>query len=323
VSKPPADLRETQEIFWDLIAAPEGVQPGLAGLARTGRLEREDLSFLIDGDKRLGAVERLDIYANMYFYRLRDGLAEDYPKVSAIIGGADFHNLVTDYLLRHPSTHWSLRYLGAALPGFLAGHPLAERFPFLADLARLEWARIDVFDAPDAPLLSRDSLTSRSPEVLDELPIRPIPASRLLALDWNVAPVWRTVEDDLAGDESGGTHSAAVMATGSECFSSPLAIDPPERRRCHLLVWRHDFAVLHRSLNAVESACLAAAAGGEATLPGLCRVFLEEAEPQPVGAAGETDDGPAAGVDAASRQMAGYLGRWLEDGLLREVEPGR
>jgi hypothetical protein len=322
MSKPAPDLRESQEIFWDLVAAPEGVKPGLAELVRAGRVEREDLSFLIEGDERLNAAERLDIYANMYFFRLRDCLAEDYPKVSKIVGGAAFHNLVTDYLLRHPSTHWSLRYLGAALPVFLAGHPLADRFPFLADLARLEWARIDVFDAPDAPLLSRDSLTGRSTEAVNKLPIRPVPASRLLTLDWNVAPVWRAIEERTAGDESGGTHSAAVAA-GSECFSEPLAVGAPEKRPCRLLVWRRDFTVLHRSLNAVESACLAAAAGGEATLPGLCQVLLEAGDPQPAEVAGEAASGSPAALDAATRRMAEYLGRWLEDGLLREADPGR
>ncbi len=69
------DLRGLQSLFWGLISAPEGAGKQVAELHRAGVLESEDLSFLVRPDDRLGRVERLDIYADMYFYRLRDCLA--------------------------------------------------------------------------------------------------------------------------------------------------------------------------------------------------------------------------------------------------------
>ena len=74
MSSPP-DLARAQCIFWDLITAPTGVEPGAADLVRSGKLDAADLSFLIRGDERLGPADRLNIYADMYFYRLRDSLA--------------------------------------------------------------------------------------------------------------------------------------------------------------------------------------------------------------------------------------------------------
>ena len=70
------DLRELQSVFWRLLSAPEGAAQGAAALRREGKIESEDLTTLVRSDPRLGAVERVDIYADMYFYRLRDCLAE-------------------------------------------------------------------------------------------------------------------------------------------------------------------------------------------------------------------------------------------------------
>ena len=78
-------LRQIQEMVWDLIAAPEGVEKGAADMKKSGILETTDLSFLVRGDDRLSPAQRLDIYASMYFYRLRDGLAGDFSKVAEVM----------------------------------------------------------------------------------------------------------------------------------------------------------------------------------------------------------------------------------------------
>ena len=71
------DLAALQKLFHGLATAPEGVEPGLAQLGLTA----SDLSAVIAGDERLSAIERLDIYANMYFFRLLDVLRDDFPKL--------------------------------------------------------------------------------------------------------------------------------------------------------------------------------------------------------------------------------------------------
>ncbi len=118
-------LAQTQDVFWRLISAPEGVAAGLAALPDRERA----LPFGLDGwlrdDERLSAIERLDVYANMYFFRLLDCLAEDFPAIHAVVGHERFHALVRDYLTIHPSEHPSVRMLGRALGDLLETHPLS------------------------------------------------------------------------------------------------------------------------------------------------------------------------------------------------------
>src|SRR5689334_13525809 len=132
------NLAQTQELFWRLIRAPEGVEAAVAELGARAELPL-GLEAWIQGDERLGAVARLDVYANMYFCRLLECLAEDFPALHAMIGHESFHRLAADYLAAHPSRSPSLRVLGRALADFLDHHALSDAWPFAADLARFEW----------------------------------------------------------------------------------------------------------------------------------------------------------------------------------------
>ena len=137
-----------------LVRAPEGVAKALK--ERSGA--REEIEALFAGDERMSAVERLELYAGMYFFRLRDSLAEDFARTAAALGEARWHNLVTDYLLAHPPTSWSLRWAGEALPEFLRAHAYGAERPWLSDVAALEQARNEAFQALDATPLRPEEL---------------------------------------------------------------------------------------------------------------------------------------------------------------------
>ena len=240
----PATLAEAQRLLWRLISAPEGVRATLDTPGDTGARLRAAVEATIAGDARLSAVERLDIYAGMYFYRLCDCLADDFRAVRAVIGPARFHNLVTDYLLVHPSTHPSLRHAGRHLPQFLDTHPLADAWPFLADLARLEWAILDAFDAADAVALGEQDFEALPATAWAELRFRLVPSVRLLDLHCAVHEVWSRVDRGETPERPAATSTT-------------------------LLVWRSDFRVFHRPLEPIEHAALRGVRDGE-TFGAIC-----------------------------------------------------
>jgi hypothetical protein len=305
------DLRRTQTFFWDLVTAPEGVRPGLEEMVRRGEAGAGDLEALIAGDDRLPAADRLDIYANMYFYRLLDCLKEDYPRLHEACGPGRFHNLVTDYLLRHPSEHPSLRHLGSRLPGFLEGHPLGRECPALVDLARLEWARADLFDAADAPALTRQDLARLGAEEAGNARFRLVPAFALLRLAHDAARLWTEMKERAAAravaerlpDEGAGReiHSAAGMAAEAcrlHQEETAVALPRPPRRGTTVRVWRRGFVVYHRSIDAEEADALDLLRDGEP----LARIAQRL----------------AAGRSAAraTERFGRMLQGWIDDGLL-------
>ena len=68
-------LGEIQRRLWRLIAWPEGIHAAL----REESADAPPLKTLIKSDEQLAAEDRLDVYANAYFYRIHDVLAEDFP----------------------------------------------------------------------------------------------------------------------------------------------------------------------------------------------------------------------------------------------------
>jgi hypothetical protein len=235
------DLKSVQNLLYRLIVAPSGVTDGM-------RVEPDlpvgGLGAIVRGDSRLSAIERLDIYAEMYFYRLLDCLKEDYPATLAVVGATNFHNLITGYLLAYPPSHPSVLYAGRYLPDFLESHPLREQWQFIADLARLERALIEVFHAADAPALSRDELHAIAPGDWPMLELKTHPALQLLPMEWNVANVARAVEDGIEWQT-------------------------PKRESSHVLVWRKDCRSYYREVGGIERDLIHAMTAG-ASVAALC-----------------------------------------------------
>jgi hypothetical protein len=240
-------LAALQRRLWRLLTAPEGVAERLAA---EGDPEGRSLAGWVASNAGHPAVRRLDVYANAYFLRLHDCLKEDYAALHAGIGDEGFHDLVMAYLMVHPSRQPSLRFAGAALARFLAADPAAapfrRRWPWASDLARLEWALVEAFDAADARALCRDDLTRIPLRRWPGLRFRLHPSVRLLRLAWPV-PGLREAQEQ----------------------NRPLA--PPEARRdTTVCAWRRGEGVRFRTLRPPE-ADLLEAAGHAVSFGRLCQ----------------------------------------------------
>jgi hypothetical protein len=273
-------LHDTQAHFHALVTARDDV----AAIAARDAAAREWVDAAVAGDARLSAVERLDVYARMYFVRLHDLLRDEFARTAAVIGDQAFHGLVTEYLVACPPGHPSLREAGARLSAFLATHALAGERPWLAELARLERARLEVFDGRDAAPVSLAALRAVPPERFGALRFHLIPAHRLLAGRFTISETWRAAKD---------------AANDSE---PPAAGDaPPAEAPELLIVWRRDGEVLHRAAGAEEARWLPALADPAGLLfESLCAALAESS---------------ASDAAAAARAFELCAG-WIADGVL-------
>lgn len=220
-------LRELQRSFAAALAPATGsIDPALLELVRE--------SGGLDPARRIG------IYADMYRARLVDVLREDFPRTAAAVGDEAFLALACRYLTRHPSTHPSVRHLGGRLGEFVASE--LSQPPWLADLARLEWARVEVFDAPDAEPLALDDLSAIPLPDWPALRFRPIPACVIVESAWPVHEIW-TAAGTAALDQVAPAHT--VVRVWREGFSvSHAAMGEIERRAFPMLQHGEPFAAL-------------------------------------------------------------------------------
>ena len=107
----------------------------------------------IAGSSRLSPTAQLEIYREQFWLRHVGALEEDFATLHHLLGHEAFHELAERYLAAHPPVDFSLRDLGAKLPGFVATHPEYSVDALVVDCARLEWGFVDAFDAADAPPL--------------------------------------------------------------------------------------------------------------------------------------------------------------------------
>ena len=184
-----------------------------AMLAALTSLDVPDELPFVAGDDKLDAAGRLGVYRDMYFARMTEVMTSTFPKLAERLGHEDFDNMVAAFIDEYPSRHPSLRWVGRELAQFLAEH---ERPAWLVDLARLEWARADVFDAPDEPVLRLADLQALPPEAFAALPVGPIGAHRLIPAATAVDVVWR------GGDPAEGARTVIVWRQGIDVYHRVL-----------------------------------------------------------------------------------------------------
>ena len=130
------------------------------------------------------------VYAHAYFARLHDALRDDFGALARRSAPTAFHDLVLLYLMAHPPARPSLRHAGARLAGLLArsrAEFFRARWPFAADLAPLEWAIADVFDARTRRVLVREELAAVAPEA-GRPALRLVPRCACSTFAWPVQP---------------------------------------------------------------------------------------------------------------------------------------
>jgi len=174
-------------------------------------VQRAMLAAIVGGDKapaeamvrpgRLGAARRLDIYRHNLRSNWRGALQSAYPVVLALVGAAFFNEAADRYSDAAPSRSGDLHRFGGGFAGFLAAYPYAAALAYLPDVARLEWAWHESFDAAEHGMLDFDSLACVAPERHGELRFRLHPAVRLVRSDYPILAIWRANQEGRAADE--------------------------------------------------------------------------------------------------------------------------
>lgn len=285
---PAPRLREVQRWMRWALTDPRGVAAALADprpehAVPAGRYRAP----VLGGENWIEApadrVARLDVYAEGYFIRIADALAEDFPALRRAVGPANFLKLCADYLKHRPSRSWTLGEAGREFPEFIAAHPIAADARWLTDLARLEWAAVLAFHSSDEPALRADELQSVPEDRWAAARFGLDPSVQLLECGWPVQELWEAREGEAFQD--------AVNALKSE--PTPL------------VVYRTGGGAAVRRLDPPAFALLSAMAGG-ASLGELCA----------------RADGQFAAAEpgSAEARLMAWFGAWMQAGWIGRID---
>lgn len=196
------------------------------------------LEAVVIGDS-IAAAARLRIYRHHVFHSLASSLAETFPTVKALVGEAFFRQMARAYVAAKLPAQPVLAEYGGDLPDFVAAYRSARDLPYLADVARLDWALNRAFHAERPPALSVADLQTLETERLPGLWLGLQPGAALIASDFPLDRIWALSQPG-AADETIDPQAAGV----------------------HLLVMRRRDDASFVPISAGEAAFLTALAGG-------------------------------------------------------------
>jgi uncharacterized protein (UPF0276 family) len=277
-------LAETQALMWRAISFPTGVADMFAAATEA---VRERYAAVFAETAGFSRIDRLDVYANDYYWRLAGVLELHFPTVAWMLGHVQFHNLVTDYVLVSPSREPDLRRYSRDFPSFLSQHEEGEREPELVEVAWIELDRVQILDFVDERPLTSEAFAAIELDRWPALRFLTSKTVRLRATSRPFTPMFALCREGQPLDQARRLH-------------------PPQAG--HTLIWRKDLTVYHCDVHANEARALLALLDGQSFLE-ICAA-----------ASGATDLQGVAGDAAAPMQVAAWLRRWVEDGLIIGVE---
>ena len=266
------DWRSLQRLMTGVLFTP--LTPG-NNMRRNfrGRPTRDVADSFIKPNDRLTSFERLQIYNRQYWYRVLDSMFEDFPGLRSVLGETVFMRLAEAYLVRHPSTSFSMRNLGHAFESFLRRNPkfAGRRLALALDMIRLEWAQIESFDNAALPALTSDDFLDTS---MDKLRVRLQPHVMLVEADYAVDNIFLA-----AKKADAGLRGEASNAIEEDEVDHPpqKAVAMPERERIALAVHRHDNMVYFKRLEPEAFAIVKGLRDG-ATVQAACEKALRRAD---------------------------------------------
>lgn len=177
-------------------------------------------------------ARRLAVYRNNVVSSLIDALADSFAVTQQLVGEAFFRAMAGEFVRRHPPRSRILALYGDAFAGFIARFAPAAGLPYLADVARLEFARQQACHAADAQPMAEDALAQAlaAPESLADLRFEWHPALQAIESAYAIVSLWAAHQSEgeipaLAVDHP---EQALVLRDGLDVLVLP--VDPGTAR---------------------------------------------------------------------------------------------
>lgn len=177
-------LFETQDAFVDALKHPD--RPAPAALAKT---------------KGQPSKRRFDVYRNNVVVGMIEALRATFPAIERLVGEEFFGATARAYLEQEPPRSPLLFRYGKTFGDFLDDFPPAASVPYLGDVARLEWARLEAYHAADREPLAIDALGLVPENEVGQATFELHPSLALIRSPWPIVSLWAASTDRGSSDD--------------------------------------------------------------------------------------------------------------------------
>lgn len=172
---------------------------------------------------------RLAVHRNNVICSLIAALADTFPVVEELVGAEFFRAMAAVFIREAPPRSSILAHYGQQFPDFIQRFEPAGSVPYLADVARLEMARVRAYHAGDAVTLvpGAVSLAWASGDRSGESHLVCHPSVSVVSSRHAVVSIWAAHQDggDLASIDPDSPEDAIVLRSGLDVLVLRL---PPD-----------------------------------------------------------------------------------------------
>lgn len=139
---------------------------------------------------KLNSRERLDIYYNNTLLGLTDILTATYPVLQKVVGESFFRTVARFYIETNFQITGNRHTYGGELTSFLRSYEPTASWPYLPDIAAIEWAFFQASIADNAPAIDFNRLTNLISEHPDFI-LSLHPGVHCIELNFNALEIWQ------------------------------------------------------------------------------------------------------------------------------------
>ena len=161
--------------------------------------DRTDLVAAVVGDT-IPSEARLRVYRHHISHSLSAALAATFPTVQALVGEEFFRSLAQGFVAETLPAQPVLAEYCAGFPAFVAAQEPAHDLPYLADIARLDWALNVAFHSPEGRRLAAADLAGIAAEQLPSVSIALPEGASLIHSRYPIDRIWQASQPGASAD---------------------------------------------------------------------------------------------------------------------------
>lgn len=217
----------------------------------------------------VAASDRFRIYRNNVIVSLREALGTTFQTTARLMGNEFFEAAAVAYAEREKPQNPLLFQYGATFADFLAALPGLKTYPFVAEVARIEYARVQAYHAADKAPLAPDALGAVQSERLGEVMFDAHPAATIVSAPAGGVGAW--LSNQVPPSPPVEAAAALITRPAMEVVVTPL--DAPSKHFAQALFCASPLA----DAAAGDGLDLAAALGTLLSAGAFCALHLQTA----------------------------------------------
>lgn len=190
----------------------------------------------------------LNVYTNNFIENGIRALSITFPTVQGFIGEDSFRMLSRRYLQYETKTSFDWAEYGSSLPVFIEEQEALEEYPFLSEVAQLDWAIHKAQREPDNIFVAESFALLESGDT-SLLRFLPAPGLQVLKFWFPVSDLYRLIHDPSLQSAQGALARQTLLTEIKISISSAINNSSPRS----LVLWRPEYKAQFDYLSEAEA----------------------------------------------------------------------